>query len=249
MSISEIYEAMTRLLGFGAVIHAAEFLMLRQRIEKVWRWSDLEPELGKIFRPALSNRGFLILNIGRFVAGITAMTSPGPIVVWILLGLHLLTLLRWLGTFNGGSDYMTFLLLWTCALGFSLPSDFGLPCLYYIVFQLCLSYFRAGFVKFKNPQWHSGQALDLFLNSPVYAADKIVAAITSRPTLLRWSARFIILFEVTFPLSVFHPKIALVYMALGFGFHLVNAYVFGLNRFLWAWLAAYPALYYVSLFR
>jgi hypothetical protein len=249
MSITDIFETITRLLGFGAVIHAAEFLMLRQRIERVWRWSDLEPEVGRIFRPVLSNRGFLVLNICRLVAGITAMASPNPFVVWILLGLHLLTLLRWLGTFNGGSDYMTLLLLWTCALGFTIPKDLGLPCLYYIVFQLCLSYFRAGFVKFKNPQWHSGQALNLFLNSPVYASDKIVAELASRPALLLWSARFIILFEVTFPLSVFHPTMAFVYMALGFGFHLVNAYVFGLNRFVWAWLAAYPALYYVSSFR
>ena len=30
------------------------------------------------------------------------------------------------------------------------------------------------------------------------------------------------------------------------GFHLANVYAFGLNRFLFAWLAAYPALYYCS---
>ena len=30
------------------------------------------------------------------------------------------------------------------------------------------------------------------------------------------------------------------------GFHLVNFYAFGLNRFLFAWAAAYPALYFCS---
>jgi hypothetical protein len=32
-------------------------------------------------------------------------------------------------------------------------------------------------------------------------------------------------------------------MAAGLVFHAGNAYVFGLNRFFFAWLAAYPAIY------
>lgn len=248
MSLVESFELMTRLLGFAAVIHALEFLMLRQRIEKIWHWPDIEPELGKLFRPLLSDSGFFVLNLIRVAAGLVAITFPNPFVVWILLAIHLLTLLRWLGTFNGGSDYMTLLVLWTCALGFTVPSELGLPCLYYIVFQLCFSYFRAGFIKFKNPRWRSGQALELFLNSPVYETNKWVTALTNRPVLLTWSARLVILFEITFPLSLLHPKVALTYMAFGFFFHFGNAYVFGLNRFTWAWLAAYPALYYASLY-
>jgi hypothetical protein len=31
-------------------------------------------------------------------------------------------------------------------------------------------------------------------------------------------------------------------LAIAAVFHLTNAVVFGLNRFLWAWLAAFPAL-------
>lgn len=53
----------------------------------------------------------------------------------------------------------------------------------------------------------------------------------------------IILFEVTFPAAILNAHLSLVYMASGLAFHAGNAYVFGLNRFFFAWLAAYPAIY------
>jgi hypothetical protein len=34
-------------------------------------------------------------------------------------------------------------------------------------------------------------------------------------------------------------------MALAACFHLANAALLGLNRFLWVWVAAYPALYWI----
>jgi len=36
----------------------------------------------------------------------------------------------------------------------------------------------------------------------------------------------------------------MIALAIGAAFHLANAFAFGLNRFLWAWLAAYPALWF-----
>ena len=33
-----------------------------------------------------------------------------------------------------------------------------------------------------------------------------------------------------------------ILLALGFTFHVVNAFVLGLNRFVWAWVATYPAI-------
>ena len=60
---------------------------------------------------------------------------------------------------------------------------------------------------------------------------------------LAWS---VIGFECLFPLAWFDPRLCLLLMAAGAGFHLLNSYVFGLNRFLFAWLAAYPALWFCS---
>jgi hypothetical protein len=35
-------------------------------------------------------------------------------------------------------------------------------------------------------------------------------------------------------------------VAVALAFHIANVYVFGLNRFVWAWAATYPALYFCS---
>jgi hypothetical protein len=51
-------------------------------------------------------------------------------------------------------------------------------------------------------------------------------------------------FECGAPLALTGRTACLALLAFGAGFHVVNAVVFGLNRFLWTWLAAYPALLY-----
>jgi hypothetical protein len=51
----------------------------------------------------------------------------------------------------------------------------------------------------------------------------------------------VIAFECAFPLALIDARLLSL---LGIAFHVVNARVLGLNRFLWAWLAAYPALWF-----
>jgi hypothetical protein len=69
------------------------------------------------------------------------------------------------------------------------------------------------------------------------------------PTLTRLMAHGILSFEILFPLSLTGPWLAWVFMFCGLGFHVLVFQVYGLNRFFWAWLSAYPALYYLSLQR
>lgn len=61
--------------------------------------------------------------------------------------------------------------------------------------------------------------------------------------ILSWA---VMLWEVSFPLSLIHPAVCAVYLGLGVIFHLSNFYLFGLNRFVWAWIATYPAIVYCS---
>ena len=244
MTDIQALEIIARLLGLLAVIQGAEFYLNRHRIEGVWRWSDLEPELGRWLRPFLNH--FQILNFLRIAAGLAVLFFPLPAWVWFMFVLHVLTLLRWLGTYNGGSDYMNLLLLWTCALGLSIPQEMAQVCLYYVCFQLCFSYFRAGWIKIKNPRWRSGLALRAFVSSPVYARSVPTDFLVHRTWASRGGAWVVMLFELTFPVALLHPYTALGYMGAAFLFHLVNTYVFGLNRFLYAWAAAYPALYYAA---
>jgi hypothetical protein len=45
---------------------------------------------------------------------------------------------------------------------------------------------------------------------------------------------------------MFSPTVRLPLVVGALGFHCINAYALGLNRFFWAWLAAYPALWALS---
>jgi hypothetical protein len=57
----------------------------------------------------------------------------------------------------------------------------------------------------------------------------------------------VILFECGFPLALLRPELSLVFLGGGLLFHLLIAYQLQLNRFFWAWLATYPAVYWASL--
>jgi hypothetical protein len=59
-----------------------------------------------------------------------------------------------------------------------------------------------------------------------------------------WS---VIAFESLFPLAILAgPKGALVFLGIGVMFHLANAAVMGLNNFVWAFTATYPAVHYCA---
>ena len=72
-----------------------------------------------------------------------------------------------------------------------------------------------------------------------WAADRLV----ERPRLrvvLSWA---VILGEVCFPLAVLLPARGVVaVLAVGLAFHLVVAVCMGLNTFVWAFVATYPAV-------
>ena len=53
-----------------------------------------------------------------------------------------------------------------------------------------------------------------------------------------------IAFECLSPLAWFDPIACIVLIVLALGFHTTAAAVFGLNRFLLAWSAALPSLWY-----
>jgi hypothetical protein len=52
----------------------------------------------------------------------------------------------------------------------------------------------------------------------------------------------VIVWECALPVVWVKPTWAPVYLLIGAFFHLGNFLIFGLNRFFFAWIAAYPAL-------
>ena len=174
-----------------------------------------------------------LLMIGEFRA--FAAVSLWALSVWQL---H-----RFQGPYNGGADKMALLILTCLGVAHLVPSTYWQElALAYLAVQLVLSYFISGWVKLANPDWRSGQALSDVFAFSAYPVAENLRALAARRSLLKAGSWAVIHLEVAFPLALLHPFAlipALVATAL---FHLANACLFGLNRFFWIWIAAYPAL-------
>lgn len=176
---------------------------------------------------------------------ISGLASPWPLVA--MAGLSVLILQRFRGPYNGGSDRMGLLALWCLVLARLAPAGqwreiaFG-----YLGLQLLLSYFFAGWVKLRNPDWRSGRALRDVFQFSAYPVSEDLRRWADRPAQLRAASWAVIGLEVVFPLSMVSSATLMVALALAAAFHLANACLFGLNRFFWTWLAAYPALVWLQ---
>jgi hypothetical protein len=178
--------------------------------------------------------------------------QPLPALVGLAV-LALASLLRFDGPYNGGSDRLGMLML-ACLLAARLfpeagPADGRLPeamvprmALGYLALQLVASYFFAGWVKLVNPAWRSGEALREVFAFSAYPVSESLRGWARWPRLLRAMAWGVILLELAFPLALLDARLLWAALSLAALFHLANALLFGLNRFLWTWLAAYPAL-------
>ncbi len=109
-----------------------------------------------------------------------------------------------------------------------------------------LSYFIAGWVKIVNPEWRSGAALRQVFAFSVYPVSESVRAWAKRPALLQRMSWAVMLLELMFPLAFFSKPALIVGLSLTALFHLANACLFGLNRFFWTWIAAYPAIIWLQ---
>jgi hypothetical protein len=206
------------LLGAALAVQCAQHLSLGPA---EWRW----------YAPRLILALLLACGVApAFTAGLLLLTS-------------LLLFSRYQGAYNGGSDRMGLLLLCGLWLTHVLPvpawraAAFG-----YVAVQVVASYLLAGVAKVVNRSWHTGEALhDLFAFS-IYPVSADLRALASRRAWLTAAGWGVMLFELAFPFALLDPRLLVGALALAFTFHLANAALFGLDRFVWVWLAAYPAL-------
>ena len=181
---------------------------------------------------------------------LSVLLMAGIAAPWMCLALllHALFILqRFDGPYNGGSDRMGLLILSCLCLEHFLPSlrareaAFG-----YLALQVLLSYCVAGWVKITNPEWRTGRAsrdVLLFSAYPVSESFRAGADWPRSACLASWAVK---LLELFLPLALLSPQTLVIGIALAALFHFVNACLFGLNRFFWVWLAAYPSLLWLQ---
>lgn len=222
----------SRLAAVATVISALELLVVARA------WSDR----GVFSRRALrlpvifGTAGTTVISIAQLAAGAALPFVDHPAIPIIAFATTWLIAIRFRGSYNGGSDAMLLVVLLGLAIGRLGHERAGMG---YIAAQLILSYTLSGIAKLKEPAWRDGTALPRLLAVPAYHApawaQRVAGKATSYPLLA---------FEVLFPLALTSKPACLVFLAIAAAFHLGNAVVLGLNRFLWAWLAAFPALWF-----
>jgi hypothetical protein len=229
------------LVSVSVLLQSFELLSLRKEVLETWRWETLKVEWPSGLGLFLSDKSFfalILLQIGMAVAA--PLLSWPVVILWITTTL---ISMRFRGTFNGGADVMTFVVLTGLTVAKLGQNPLAIKfAFWWIALQLILSYFVAGVTKLRSKNWRDGTALIIFLNSTIYE-DRPPQDKKSLGTFL---SRCLILFEISFPLAMINSTCATIYIAIGLSFHLANAYFLGLNRFFWAWLAAYPALLAVT---
>ncbi len=180
----------------------------------------------------------------RLILSILLVIGLHPEWTLLALVLHALMVLhRFQGPYNGGSDRMGLLILcFLCAVHW-LPGTLWPEVAFgYLALQTMLSYVMAGWVKLINPEWRSGRALQDVFHFSAYPASESVRGWAEKPRLLRFMSLAVIVFELCFPLCLLSQPTLILGLSVALSFHLANACLFGLNRFVWVWVAAYPSL-------
>lgn len=234
-------DAMAYPTAFASAVAALELLVARRALSDtgVFAWPVLRRDYAhpRLVGLLFAYRPMLVVLALQLAA---AVALPWfPLGAWLLFATTLATAVRFRGSFNGGSDSMLLVVTLALALAHTFPAHANLA-LGYCAVQLVLSYTIAGLVKLRDPAWRDGRALAILVELPQYRVPRTLARLVARCTRLgSWT---ILVFELAFPLVFANRLAAIVLLAIGALFHLANALVFGLDRFLWTWLAAYPAL-------
>lgn len=169
---------------------------------------------------------------------------------WICLALAILSLIilnRFNGPYNGGSDRMGLLILLCLTLSHFMPSLLWQEYVFgYLAMQLALSYFISGWVKIVNPEWRKGRALEDVFRFTIYPVSESLRNLANSPRLLFLMSWAVMLFELLFPFTLLTKTTLIAALTFAAMFHFANACLFGLNRFFWIWLAAYPSILWLQ---
>ena len=248
------------LCAFSLCLQTVEFFWLREPLSErgIWAFSVQKGDLAhasswvqQLFA-ILSKDSVHILHLCLRLIAVLCLGVYGAslwLVLFLFLG-NVAILIRWRCAFNGGSDFMTMVvltgLLIATILGAFNKQELGWRAgLIYIAIHVTSSYFIAGWVKVLNQDWRQGKALALFLDGGVFGPLANNSLYWRRwvALLCTWS---FILWECVVPIVFLDPRLAAGYCAIGVIFHFLVFWYFGLNRFVFAWMATYPAVIYLA---
>lgn len=256
--IEDYFLAMALLAGVGALISSTEFLFnWRQfREDGVFAWAVVRA--GRQARNPVVSRWLGAFLGYPAVLAILSTLVAGALLLLIFVARGTLFLPALLAVAAAlmmvnyrnqpaleGSDQMLTLVVFALLFHSAAPKSWlvAVGCLWFVALQACLSYFAAGIAKLASPVWRSGQALLDVLNTATYGLEPVSRLLHRKPFLSKVLCWNVILFQSLFPIAfVLGEPVGLIFLAWGATFHVAGAVVMRLNRFVWAFLASYPAI-------
>lgn len=247
----------SHLISLAVIFQGIELLQMLNApgVLKVWSRDNLLSEM--LFGVPLPPRwveafagdrtlGYLAwVEIG---IGAVAFIHPSAFAFALLFAAHFLTCVRFRGSVNGGSDSMTIMILIGMIIAFMFKKEsfagFGMI---FISINLLLSYLKAGIAKARAPEWRDGSALPLFLEQSFFSDIRAYGkSISAKPDVAKYICWFIFTIEIGLVASPLVPSVLPLVLTIVVLFHFAIYYVFGLNRFFWVWIAAWPSIFYVA---
>ena len=255
----------TKLAALGALVAAGELLWNRHLFRDDgllgWPLSRMRTRLaapgGAItrgFDQVLGWPGFGWVQASQAAAGILLLTAPAEGAAEIV-ALCLLVLGGWMlhlrsfGYGHYGGDrvrnvVLQALLLRHLAPGSTVAAE---ACLWFIAGTATLCYFAAGVCRVRLDPWQRGDALAIILRHEVWGHAGIVGLLSRQPRLGILATWGVWVLECAFPLALL---LGVPGMSAALGvllvMHLGIAWLMGLNGFVWAMAATFPALIFAS---
>jgi hypothetical protein len=220
-----------------------------------WRLGDQRPTgwWERVAARLLEYPGLSLILLLRSLAGLWTSASslidtPAAPAVTLLLLTSLIKAWR-LRLINEDAEVMNLTVLFPLAFHTWQRNDSILAAagLWFICVQLCIAYLSSGLSKLNSSAWKKGVALTHIYDGSLLRNPAMARSLNDRPRLaqlLCWSTMAL---EILFPIALFAPPpFMLMFLAAGAVFHLGVAITFGLGSFMWAFLAAYPAVAFVN---
>jgi hypothetical protein len=117
----------------------------------------------------------------------------------------------------------------------------------FVAAQTLLAYWVAGVAKLAGAPWRTGEAVGQILVTNTYGCPPIGRFLLRHPPLNRVAGWSVIVAELAFPvLIVAGGWYGVAALVGGLAFHTAGAVLMGLNGFLFSFLAAYPAVWWLA---
>ncbi len=194
----------------------------------------------------------LVMLLWRSGAAATlAFGMGGAATPWLLASLFICQLyyiLRFPIVLTN-ADHMNLVVLAAVTIGLlpGISAALRTIALGFVAFQSLWAYATSGVEKMRAPHWRTGLRLTEVFQDSAHHFTPLGDLFSAHPKVAKLAARGVITAECLFPLCLFLPQPAFVAVMIGgIVFHAIIAVTMGLPSFFWAFVATYPALYFLN---